>query len=157
MISEEKINNIKKDKIKKKLISLIDYVIFIFLLFVSYNLNFQFNNDTTLFNDKLIDVCSIFFGVFIGSIFLFEKFKTSNSYSEFLKFSKNLLYLNLLIIVYSFVIILVNPILLDNSNVLIKFKPKVLIFSIYISIFGVVVYKIYRFIKIILVILKSEN
>ena len=85
MISDEKINNIKKDKIKKILILTIDYIIFSVLFFISYKFEFQFNEDKTLFNDKLIDVCSIFFGVFVGCIFLFEKFKRSFYLNVFVK------------------------------------------------------------------------
>jgi len=156
MISDEKINNIRKDKIKKGLILSIDYLIFIILFFLSYIFEFQFNNDRTLFNDKLIDVCSIFFGVFVGCIFLFEKFKKADTYTEFINFSRNLLFLNLLIITLSFVIILVNPNLAETSEFIICFKPKVLLFSIYVSLFGVVIYKIFRFVKMMIVIIRVK-
>jgi hypothetical protein len=156
MISDEKINNIRKDKIKKGLILTIDYIIFILLYVVSYKFEFQFNEDRTLFNDKLIDVCSIFFGVFVGCIFLFEKFKKADTYTEFINFSRNLLFLNLLIIALSFVIILINPILAETSEFIISWKPKVLLFSIYVSLFGVVIYKIFRFVKMMIIVIRAK-
>jgi hypothetical protein len=155
MISDEKINNIRTAKIKKCLLSTIDYLIFTVLFFVSYKFKFQFNADTTLFNDKLIDVCSIFFGVFVGCIFLFEKFKKKTTYDEFINFSRNLLFLNLMIIALSFIIILINPILAETSEFIIGFKPKILLFSIYVSLFGVIIYRIYRFVKMMIIIIRA--
>lgn len=57
-----------------------------------------------------------------------------------------------------------NPLLLDNYkktysllsliNMNFNMKPKVLLFSIYVSLYAVVVYNIFRFIKIMFKILK---
>lgn len=167
MISADNHNEIRKSKIKKGLYSSIDYVIFIISFWASYFLSFSYNDDTSLFNDKLIDVCSIFFGVFIGCMYLFEKFKNDKTHTEFMKFSKKLLYLNLIIIAFSFVIILINPILPDINKlryilfsyvpVNLDFKPKVLMFSIYVALFTITIYNVFRFIKIILIILKSKE
>lgn len=167
MISDDNHNEIRKDKIKKGLYTSIDYVIFIISFWASYFFSFSYNDDTSLFNDKLIDVCSIFFGVFIGCMYLFEKFKNNKTHEEFLKFSKKILYLNLIIIAFSFVIILVNPvlpnigklsyILLSYVPINLNFKPKVLMFSIYVALFVVTIYNIFRFIKIILIILKTKE
>jgi hypothetical protein len=141
---------------------LIEPFIFIITFIISYGFSFNYNNDTSLFNDKLIDVCSIFIGIFVGCLFLFERFKNSQTYRDFLKFCKNLLYLNLLIIAYSFIIILTNPttphlfaVIIVNQTL--NLKIKVLIFSIYISIFTIVIYRMVRFINMILIILKSSQ
>ena len=167
MISDDNLNKIEKSNLKRKLHFSIDFIVFLILFIVSYLLGFSYNEDTSLFNDKLIDVCSIFFGVFIGCMYLFEKFKNNETHKEFLKFSKKILYLNLIIIAFSFIIILVNPILPDickQSYILfsyvptnLNFKPKVLMFSIYVALFAVTIYNIFRFIKIILTILKSKE
>lgn len=166
MISNDNLNKIEKSNFKAKLYFSIDYIVFLILLIISYLLSFSYNEDTSLFNDKLIDVCSIFFGVFIGCMYLFEKFKNNETHKDFLKFSKKILYLNLIIIAFSFIIILVNPILPSNSKlsyiiftyfpINLNFKPKVFMFSIYIALFAVTIYNIFRFIKIILIILKSK-
>lgn len=105
MISADNLKDIRRAKIKKLIYSSMDYVIFFISFFISYNLNFSYNENTSLFNDKLIDVCSIFFGVFIGCMYLFKEFKDAKTYDIFMKFSKNLLYLNLIIIILSFIII----------------------------------------------------
>lgn len=166
MISADNHKEIRKSQIKKRLYFLIDYVIFTISFCVSNLFNFSYNNDTSLFNDKLIDVCSIFFGVFIGCMYLFEKFKNDETHAEFIRFSKKLLYLNLIIIAFSFVIILVNPILPDMNKleynlffyvpINLNFNPKVCMFSFYVALFLVTIYNIFRFIKIILIILKSK-
>ena len=167
MISDDNLKKIEKSKFKRKLHFFIDYIVFLILLMVSYLLSFSYNEDTSLFNDKLIDVCSIFFGVFIGCMYLFEKFKNNETHKEFLKFSKKILYLNLIIIAFSFIIILINPILPDvkklsyilflYGSINLELKPKILMFSIYVALFAVTIYNIFRFIKIILIILRSKE
>lgn len=167
MISDDNLKKIEKSKFKRKLHFFIDYIVFLILLIVSYLLSFSYSEDTSLFNDKLIDVCSIFFGVFIGCLYLFEKFKKNETHKEFLKFSKKILYLNLIIIAFSFIIILINPILPDvkklsyilflYGSINLELKPKILMFSIYVALFAVTIYNIFRFIKIILIILRSKE
>ena len=134
------------------------YIVFFTVFSLSYYLKFEYNSETNLFNDKLIDVSSIFFGVFIGCLYLFEKFKNNKTYLEFLKFCKTLLYQNVIIIIFSFLIILINDKLeycIDIKNF--QFYPKSFCFSIYVALFAVTLLNIIRFIKIILKILSSNK
>ncbi len=139
---------------------LLPYSIFLLFFLISYLLGFKYSNETNLFNDKLIDVCSIFFGVFIGCLYLFEKFRSGSTYREFLKFCKILLYQNLIIIVFSFIIILINEELPNNKKLLFNFfyiDFKSLIFSIYVALFSSTIYNIFVFINIMLKLLKSDR
>ena len=161
MISER--NSREIDRARNKIwLKLVEPVIFICTISVSYIYDFQYNDDTSLFNDKLIDVCSIFIGIFIGCLYLFDRFKNSQIYQDFLTFCRILLYLNITIIAYSFIIILVNPILtesykISNSHFVFNLKLKVLLFSVYIALFNVVIYRMIRFINMVLIILKSST
>jgi len=161
MISDENIQQTQGRKYKI-LIQFADYILFLFSFILCFSFNFYYSEDTSLFNDKLIDVCSIFFGIFIGCLYLFDRFRPNDTYTAFLKFCRHLLYINLAIIAYSFIIILVNPLLADKYEVVIKneifdIKPKVLLFSPYVSLFSVVIYRIVRFINMILIILRAPN
>lgn len=162
MISQKNLSTIKKLKQKKISNLLLQLSIFFVCLFFSYYFKIEYNENTSLVNDKLIDVCSIFFGVFLGSLYLFEKFKNNDVYQEFLFFCKRLLYLNIIIIAYSFIIIIINNKTPINYLITIEqntfcFKLRVFLFSLYISIFAITLYNIWRFIKIILIILKNNK
>lgn len=155
MISLENKQKILKNKLRKYLAIIFPWFIFFACLITSYFLKLQYSESTNLFNDKLIDVSSIFFGIFVGCIFLFEKFSSNKIYRKFLKFCKTLLYFNITIICLSFIIILINeklPEELDLSFTVIY--PRILIFSIYIALFAVTLLKITQFSKMIFTILK---
>ncbi len=150
MISSKHIKEINKAKLNKNIERILPIIIFIVTFVVSYIFKVDYNENTSLFIDKLIDVSSIFFGVFIGSAYLFSKIK--ESYKEFLNFCKNLLFQNLSLIFLSFFIILFsdkipNQILLFKDYLL---NLKVFVFSIYIAFFNLVLWNIYRFIKILM-------
>lgn len=157
MLDQRHINNIEESRLKAFYKRLFPYFVFIMIFTISYYFKFKYSESTNLFNDKLIDVCSIFFGIFIGCLYLFEKFRSNQTYSDFLKFCKILLYQNIIAIGLSFVIILVNDhISLKNYlvfSVIIDFRS--LLFSFYIALFATILYNIMVFIKIILIILKS--
>lgn len=158
MIDKKHIKEISALRNRKIFFNVIPCAVFILTFLISYILKFEYNQETALFNDKLIDVCSIFFGIFIGCLYLFEKFKKNNTYSEFLKFCKILLYQNVLIIIFSFLIILINDKLVNT--VLIKkysFFPRVFCFSFYIALFAVTLLNVIRFINIIFKILSSNK
>lgn len=158
MIDEKHLQKIRTLKNKKIFFSVLPYVVFLSVFAISYFFKFEYNQDTNLFNDKLIDVCSIFFGVFIGCLYLFDKFKKNNTYSEFLRFCKILLYQNIIIIIFSFLIILVNDKLEQSFSIkTIVFYPKTFLFSIYVGLFAVTLLNITRFIKIILKILSTNK
>lgn len=162
MISKENLSTINKLKQKKFYNLLLQFSIFFVCLFFCYQLNIEYNENTSLVNDKLIDVSSIFFGIFLGSLYLFEKFKNDVVYQEFLFFCKRLLYLNIVIIAYSFIIIIINNKIPINQLITIRektyfIKLRVSLFSFYISIFALTLYNIWRFVKIILIILKSNK
>lgn len=150
--NKQKINSLKEDKICSILIQ-----VFIFIFIISYLLDIHYNNDTNLFNDKLIDVCSIFFGIFIGSIYLFKKIE--KSYEDFIRFCKTLLINNLIVIFLSFFIILYNDKFPDNITLYGDYilKPKVAIFSFYVAYFSLVLWDIKRFINMIAKILKNNR
>lgn len=162
MISQNNLNAIQNNKVIKWIYDNLQYFIFIICLIFSYKLNLKYSTENQLFNDKLIDVSSIFFGIFLGCLYLFEKFKNNMTYQEFLGFCKRLLYLNVFIIAYSFIVILLNDKVPDSiqhsiSNYNFKINYKSLFFSLYISFFGLILYNIYRFIKIVLIILRNKN
>lgn len=152
--NKQRISKLKRDKIESILIQLF---IFISTFIVSYLFEVQYNNDTNLFNDKLIDVCSIFFGVFIGSIYLFKKIE--KSYEDFIRFCKALLINNLIIIFFSFFIILYNDKFPDNITLYEDYvlKPKVAVFSLYVAYFSLVLWDIKRFINMIVKILMNNR
>lgn len=159
MISEKHKKDIQRKKIKVFVFKKLPYIVFWGVFTLSYYFHFEYKDDLGLFNDKLIDVSSIFFGIFIGCLYLFEKFKNNNTYSEFLKFCRILLYQNVVIIVYSFLIMLINDKIMEEYMIKIrtidfKIYPKVILFSMYIALFSVVIINIIRFISIILKILK---
>ena len=161
MISKKNIDIIQRLKLTKFVNTFMQYFIFIVCIIISYQLDFKFSDKTELVNDKLIDVSSIFFGIFLGCLYLFERFKNNETYNDFLKFSKLLLFLNIIIIALSFIIILTNdkfPITEQYRIAKIEFSIKfqTLFFSFYISLFAVTIYNLWRFIKIILTILKSK-
>lgn len=157
MISEKNTKRIEYINLERTIRNVIPYLIFFISFFISYFLDVEYNNDTSLFNDKLIDVCSIFFAVFIGSIYIFKRL--NESYEDFLKFSKSLLIQNLFIIFLSLLIILFNDKLPNEINLKehLILKPKIIIFSIYISIFNIILWNIYRFIIMINNILKDNT
>lgn len=158
MIDEKHKNEIRTLKNRKIFFKVLPYFVFLSIFIISYFTGFEYNQNTNLFNDKLIDVSSIFFGVFIGCLYLFEKFKPNKTYSEFLKFCKILLYQNIVLIIYSFLIILINDKL--KPTIFIKeyeFYPRILLFSFYIALFSVTLLNITRFIKIILKILSTSK
>jgi len=158
MISEENISRINIYRNRAFIRKILPYSIFLLSFSISYYFNFTYSDDTSLFNDKLIDVSSIFFGVFIGCLYLFEKFRSNSTYTEFLKFCKILLYQNLIIIVLSFIIILINEKLPDEKILIYKhlfIDIKSFIFSLYIAFFSSTIYNVVIFINIILKLLKS--
>lgn len=162
MISKKNLQNIQNLKMKKKVRIIIPYIIFFSCLITCYILNLIYDNNSSLVNDKLIDVSSIFFGVFLGCLYLFEKFKNNKTYQEFLKFCKRLLYMNIFIIAYSFIIILINDLIPEFKSfcifeIDIIIKLKALLFSLYLSFFGLTLYNMYRFLKIVLIILETNN
>jgi hypothetical protein len=159
MIDNKYLETIRKNQIVKKWQQTSPFVIFLVIFIISYKLDFKYSENTNLFNDKLIDVCSIFFGIFIGCLYLFEKFKSNSTYKDFLRFCRILLYQNIIIIALSFVIILVNDILPENFKITKDFfvKTRPFVFSVYIGLFSVTLYNIFKFIRIILKILKSEK
>lgn len=108
MIAEQHKNEIRKLRDRKNISLVIPYIIFIFIFSISYYFKFEYSDKTDLFNDKVIDVSAIFFGVFIGSLYLFEKFKNNKTYKDFLRFCKIILLQNIIIIGLSFLIILIN-------------------------------------------------
>lgn len=161
MISKKNLLTIKNLKQKKSFNLLLQIMIFCVCLFFSYFFKIEYDENTLLVNDKLIDVSSIFFGIFLGSLYLFEKFKTNEVYQEFLIFCKRLLFLNIAIIAYSFIIILVNQKLPINYIISIGdnqyfLKIRVLFFSFYVSTFALTLFNIWKFVKIILIILKKR-
>lgn len=162
MISKKNLKEIQDSKFSKLITKLAHWFIFVITLLICYKLDFVYNQNTALVNDKLVDVSSIFFGVFLGCLYLFERFKNNETYQEFLKFCKRLLYLNILIITLSFIVILVNDkvpelkiIILWENIYEIRFKS--FFFSVYISLFAVTLFNIWRFVKIILIILKTNT
>jgi len=159
MIEDKYLKEIYRNKMLKTWHKVLPFIIFGTLFIISYKLNFKYSENTNLFNDKLIDVSSIFFGIFIGCLYLFEKFKSKETYKDFLYFCKILLYQDIIIIAFSFIIILINDNLQENLNLYkeIIIRPKSLIFSIYVAFFGVTLYNIFKFIKIVLKILKLER
>lgn len=161
MISQENLQAIQKLKFTKRVNILLQIFIFIISLFFSYKFNLTYSDQTSLVNDKLIDVSSIFFGIFLGCLYLFEKFKNNDTYNEFLFFCKILLCLNIIIIALSFIIILTNDLIpiskqFDIGQIKFTIKLQTLFFSFYISLFALTLFNIWRFIKIILIILKSK-
>lgn len=155
MISNENIKEIDKLTSQKNKGILIQLFVFVFSFIISYYFDIKYDENTSLFNDKLIDVCSIFFGVFIGSIYLFKKLK--DSYEDFIKFSKTLLIQNLVLIFLSFFIILYSDKFPDSISIYENhsLKPKVLLFSIYIGLFSLTLWNIKRFISMITKMLKD--
>lgn len=161
MISEEHKKDIQRKKLKVFVLKILPYIVFLGVFILSYYFHFEYNESLELFNDKLIDVSSIFFGVFIGCLYLFEKFKNNITYNTFLKFCKILLYQNIVLIVYSFLIMLINDKIMEEYMIKIrtiyfKIYPQVILFSIYIAFFSVVIINIVRFISIILKILRNR-
>ncbi len=158
MIDEKHIREINTLNKRKLFMSVIPYIIFAAVIIISYCLRFEYSEETSLFNDKLIDVSSIFFGIFIGCLYLFEKFKNNNTYSDFLKFCKKLLFQNLILIAFSFLIILINNRIkceyIYNEYII---YPRTLLFSSYIALFAVTLFNMLRFIRIILKILASNK
>jgi len=162
MISNYHLKKIEKSKIKKITYFFLECLLFIVTLISSYKLNFEYNEDTALVNDKLIDVSSIFFGVFLGCLYLFERFKSNSTYQDFLFFCKKLLILNIILIALSFIVILLNKSIPISKSITIgkeifHIKVKSLFFSLYISLFAITLFNIWRFIKIILIILKNNK
>lgn len=162
MISKNHLNTIQKSKIKKTTSFVLQCVIFIITFVLSYKLNLIYNQNTALVNDKLIDVSSIFFGIFLGCLYLFERFKNNDTYPDFLRFCKQLLLLNIIIIALSFIIILLNDSIpisktIKFEKVIYQIRLKSLLFSFYISLFAITLFNIWRFVKIILIILKTNK
>ncbi|OXA85489.1 hypothetical protein [Flavobacterium hercynium] len=162
MISKNHFNTIHKFKIKNKINFVLQWIIFIAILISSYKLNLTYSPDTSLVNDKLIDVSSIFFGIFLGCLYLFERFKNNDTYQDFLRFCRQLLLLNIIIIAFSFIIILLNDSIpvsksIKFEKIIYQIRLKSLIFSFYISLFAITLFNIWRFVKIILVILKANK
>lgn len=164
MISHENEKKIDKSKENKFWLKSLPLIISTISFFISIYLQFKLNDDTALFVDKIIDLCSIFFGVFIGCLYLFEKFKSieTETYNLFLKFCKTSISLNIILISLSFVLIVFNPIFSDkifySSDFLyfitFKYSLKTIAFSIYFGVFSVSIYYLIRLLKIIFILLK---
>ncbi|RXG25674.1 hypothetical protein DSM02_841 [Leeuwenhoekiella polynyae] len=157
MISDDNKRAIRNRSIERIGGFLIRCLILILTFALSYLFDITYNEDTSLFIDKVIDVCSIFFGVFVGSIYLFKKLK--ESYKDFIRFSKSLLIQNLLLIFLSFFIIIYNDkfpsdIVICEDWIL---KPKVILFSGYVSFFTLSLWNIVRFIIMISQMLESNK
>lgn len=162
MISKNNLKAIQDSKFNKIITKFISGFIFVITLIFCYKLNFVYEENTALVNDKLIDVSSIFFGVFLGCLYLFERFKNNETYQEFLRFCKRLLYLNIIIITLSFIVILVNDKVPESKNIILGkhtyyVRLKSLFFSFYIALFAITLFNIWRFVKIILIILKTNK
>ncbi len=139
---------------KKKIIELvIPFLIVIGTLTISLILQLKFEDNKELVLDKAIDVCSIFFGIFIGALFLFERLKNKSTLADLKKFSYYLLIGNLFIIFFSFIIINYNESLnyafnLKSYNV----ELQSIIYSVYLTLFNLCIYYIFRFIKMIILL-----
>lgn len=155
MISGENIKEISSLTFEKRLGVLIQLIIFIIAFFATYYFDLKYDENTNLFNDKLVDVCSIFFGVFIGSIYLFKKLK--DSYEDFIKFSKKLLVQNLVIIFLSFFVMLFSDKLPVEINLFdyLTIKPRVILFAFYVGFFCLTLWNIKRFITMVTKMLKE--
>jgi NAD/NADP transhydrogenase beta subunit len=149
MISGKNKKEITDLTFEKRLGTLIQVIIFIVAFSTTYYFDLKYDENTNLFNDKLVDVCSIFFGVFIGSIYLFKKLK--DSYEDFIKFSKKLLVQNLAIIFMSFFVMLYSDELPIDINLFdyLTIKPRVILFSIYVGFFCLTLWNIKRFITMV--------
>jgi len=64
MISGENTKEISNLTFEKRLGVLMQVIIFLIAFFTTYYFDLKYDESTNLFNDKLVDVCSIFFGVF---------------------------------------------------------------------------------------------
>lgn len=145
---------------KNDLISLL-ILFFSFLFF--YLLRIDFDSSTALFNDKLIDCCAIFFGVFFACLGLFEKFKTRKSYFKFIFFVKRLIYLNLLMILLSLSIILLKDInffhtgneIYDAIHDFFPVNYHRALFSFYISLYIISIQQIINFNRVILTLISE--
>jgi len=165
MISKQHINEIKNIKQKKNIKNLIPVMIFLICFVLSIRLEITYSSETSLINDKLIDVCSIFFGIFIGSIYLFNKFKNQDTYNKFLGFCKILISLNLLIISMSFIIIVLHESIENYNGIILIFEEYLslktslnnLIYSFYLGLFGVTINYIYRYLAAINIILQNKE
>lgn len=157
MIDDRYRNSIEVHRLKAIYKKVLPYFVFVLTFAISYHFKFKYSESTNLFNDKLVDVCSIFFGIFIGCLYLFEKFRSNETYSVFLKFCKILLFQNIIAIGLSFVIILVNDRIPEKEFLILRLSVdfRSFLFSFYISLFATILYNIIVFIKIILIILKS--
>ncbi|OAZ05355.1 hypothetical protein FLB_02440 [Flavobacterium succinicans] len=145
---------------KNDLISVL--ILFSTFLFF-YLLRIDFNSSTALFNDKLIDCCAIFFGVFFACLGLFEKFKTRKSYFKFIFFVKRLIYLNLLMIILSLSIIILKDInflhkgseVFDAIHDFFPVNYHRVLFSFYISLYVISIQQIIYFIRVILTLISE--
>lgn len=155
MIAGENTKEISNLAFEKRLGVLIQVIIFLLAFFTTYYFDLKYDESTNLFNDKLVDICSIFFGVFIGSIYLFKKLK--DSYKDFIKFSKKLLVQNLAIIFLSFFVMLYSDKLPVEINLFdyLTLKPRVILFALYVGFFCLTLWNIKRFITMVTKMLKE--
>jgi hypothetical protein len=162
MISDENIEQINKSKENKFFLDALPFIILLLSFFISIYFQFKLNDDTALFVDKIIDFSSIFFGVFIGCLYLFDKFKSNNTYNSFLRFCKTSIFLNIILITLSFILIVINPLLSDDEIcsydflyfIRFGYSIKTILFSLYFSVFATSIYYLIRFLRIIFILLK---
>ncbi|MDM1384523.1 hypothetical protein HX024_17835 [Myroides marinus] len=158
MISDDNIKELDRIKLKRRIDITTPWVICILSFILNYCLGIKYDENINLFNDKLIDVSALFFGVFVGSLYLFDKFNDRPFYSNLIKFSKKLIALNILIIIMSFIIILYNESFSTVLSLPIKGKiynidTSLVLFSLYVSISAVTVYFMVRYIKVLFLLL----
>lgn len=162
MISDENIEQIINSKVNKFLLDSFPFIILLVSFFISIYFQFKLNEDTALFVDKIIDLSSIFFGVFIGCLYLFDKFKSNDTYNSFLRFCKTSIFLNVILITLSFILIVINPLLSDDVIcsydflffIRFSYTIKTILFSLYFSVFSSSIYYLIRFLRIIFILLK---
>ncbi|WP_158210445.1 hypothetical protein [Myroides phaeus] len=162
MISEENIKEIKRIKFRKRKDSIIPWLVCVISFIINYSLEVTYSDKVNLFNDKLIDVSALFFGVFVGSLYLFDKFSDRPFYNSLIKFSKKLIALNIIVIVMSFIFVLYNESFLKIISFTILKKEfslnlSLVLFSLYVSISTITMYYICKYIQILFLLIKHKN
>lgn len=134
----------------------VEYILPIGIFIISFLLCFKFqleyDSEKEIILDKIIDVCSIFFGVFVGALFLFERLKNKSTLNHLKKFSFYLISFNLLIIIFSFIIMNFNKhFIIDFCSIYIDIS--VIIYCVYIALFNLCIFYIFRFIRMIMLLI----
>lgn len=162
MIRNQTINQNRKYKQNARIKSLVPWLIFIFSFIINYYLEVDYSGEIQLFNDKIIDVSALFFGVFVGSLYLFDKFNERVFYSNLIKFSKKLIILNVILIILSFLIILyhqsfsIKGVIVLGANI-ISLNYSLIVFSIYVSTSAVTIYFMMEYIKVLFLLINPSK